>query len=98
MTSGFSLSTLSSFISIENKIGVYIGKDCMKKFCECFREQSYQNVKICYICKKKFEKKYVTKLKYHCYYTGEYRGATRSIFNLEYSVPKKFPIVFYNGS
>ena len=40
MTSGFSLSTLSSFISIENKIGVYIGKDCMKKFCECFREQT----------------------------------------------------------
>ena len=31
--SGFSLSTISSFKSIENKHDVYRGKDCMKKFC-----------------------------------------------------------------
>ena len=30
--SGFSMSTISSFRSIENKHDVYRGKDCMKKF------------------------------------------------------------------
>ena len=34
----------------------------------------------------------------HCHYTGEYRGAAHSICNLKYSVPKKIPIVFHNGS
>ena len=32
--SGFSMSTISSFRSIENKYDVYRGKDCVKKFCE----------------------------------------------------------------
>ena len=32
--SAFSLSTLYSFRSVENKHDVYRGKDCMKKFCE----------------------------------------------------------------
>ena len=34
----------------------------------------------------------------HCHYTGGYRGAAYSICNLNYSVPKKIPIAFYNGS
>ena len=29
---------------------------------------------------------------------GEYRGATHSICNLKYNVPKKIHIVFHNGS
>ena len=32
------MSTISSFRSIENKHGMYRGKDCMKKFCELLRE------------------------------------------------------------
>ena len=32
------------------------------------------------------------------HYTAEYRGAAHSICNLKYSVPKKIPIVFHNGS
>ena len=36
--SSFSMSTISSFRSIENKHGVYRGKDCMKKFCDFLRE------------------------------------------------------------
>ena len=42
-------------------------------------------------------KKYC-KVRDHCHYTGEYRGAAHSICNLKYSVPKKIPIVFHNGS
>ena len=38
--SGFSMPTISSFRSIENKHDVYRGKDCMKKFCESLRENA----------------------------------------------------------
>ena len=65
------------------------------------QQKSYENAKICYICKEKFEnikyKKYC-KVRDHCHYTGEYRGAAHSVCNLKYSRPKKNPIVFHNGS
>ena len=40
------------------------------------QQESYENAKICYICKEKFENKYVKDEKYckvkdHCHYTGE---------------------------
>ena len=118
--SGFSMSTISSFKSIENKHDVYRGKDCMKRFCESLREhatkitnfkkknvklltikqqESYENAKICYICKEKFENKYLKdkkyrKVRYDCNHTGEYRGAVHSICNLKHSVPKRIPTVF----
>ena len=38
------------------------------------------------------------KVRDHCHYAGEYRGAAHSIYNLEYSVPKNIHIVFHNGS
>ena len=34
----------------------------------------------------------------HCHYRCEYRGAVHRICNLKYSIPKKIPIVFHNGS
>ena len=34
----------------------------------------------------------------HCQYSGEYRGAAHSIYNLKYSVPKKIYIAFHNRS
>ena len=53
--------------------------------------------------KKNFENKYMKDKKYckvrdHCHYTGAYRGAAHSICKLKYSVPKKIPTVFQNGS
>ena len=50
--SGFSMSTISSLRSIENKHDVYRGKDCMKKFCEFVREHT---MKIINFKKKKME-------------------------------------------
>ena len=60
-------------------------------------ESWMQNPEICHICQEKFQKEHVKDKKYykvrdHCHYTGEYRGAAYSICNLKYSVPKKFPI------
>ena len=120
----FSVSTLSSFRSIENMHDVYRAKDCMKKFSESLRkhamkiidfknkkmklltkeqQESYENAKICYICKERFENKYLKDEKYHkvrgyCHYTGEYRGSGHGICNLKYSVSKKIPTVFHNAS
>ena len=42
--SGFSISKISSFRSIENKHDVYRGNDCMKKFCEFSRERSIKTI------------------------------------------------------
>ena len=63
-------------------------------------EQNYNNQKVCYICKKEFDKsdKKHYKVRDHCYYTGKYRGAAHNICNLRYKIPKEIPIVFHNGS
>ena len=60
-----------------------------RRFCEYSREHA-----ICYICREKFESKYLKNKKYcyvrdHCHYKEEYRGAAHSICNLKYIVPKK---------
>ena len=64
------------------------------------QQESYENAKICYICKENFQNKYLKdrKVRDHCYYTEEYRDAAHSIYNLKYSVPRKISIVFHNES
>ena len=43
--SGFSISTISSFRSIENRHGMYRGNDCMKTFCDLSRAWNENNFK-----------------------------------------------------
>ena len=67
------------------------------------QQESYENTKICYICKEKFENTYskdkkCRNLRDHCHYSGEYRGPAHGICSLKYSLPKKLPIDFHNGS
>ena len=38
------------------------------------------------------------KVRDHYHYTGKYGGAAHSICNLRYTIPKKIPAVFHNGS
>ena len=60
----------------------------------------YNEQEICYICKKGFDKsnKKHYKVRYHCHYTGKYRGAAQYICNLRYKIPKEIPVIFHNGS
>ena len=62
-------------------------------------EENYNNQKVCYICKKEFDKsdKKHHKVRDHCHYTGKYRGAAYNICNLRYKIQKEIPIVFHNG-
>ena len=61
--------------------------------------KSYENQKVCHICKKEFcDNKNKKKLKDHCHYTGKFRRAAHSVWNLRYKVPKEIPAVFHNGS
>ena len=34
----------------------------------------------------------------HCHYTGQNRGAAHSTCNLRCQIPKEIPVVFHNGS
>ena len=44
LTSGFSISKISLFKSIENNHYAYRGKTCMKKFCECLGEYAIETI------------------------------------------------------
>ena len=55
--------------------------------------------KIYYIYKEKFENKYLKekknrKIRDHCHYIREHRGATHSVCNLKYDVPKNYSCSF----
>ena len=63
-------------------------------------EENYNNQKVCYICKKEFDKsdKKHYKVRDHCHYIGKYRGSAHNICNLRYKIPKEIPVMFHNGS
>ena len=42
VSSGFSMSIIQSFKSIENEHNIDRAKDCMKTFCKCFREYAIE--------------------------------------------------------
>ena len=44
--SGFSMSKISTFRSIENRNDIYRSKDCMKKFCEFLREHAMKIINL----------------------------------------------------
>ena len=69
-------------------------------------EIKHEKQKTCHICKegffddknKKSEYNLYDKVRYHCHYTGTFRGAAHNIYNLRYKVPKKISIESHNGS
>ena len=85
--------TYNKIINCEKKEKIPLTKEEKK----IDREQ-----KVCYICKKRFstddDNKEYHKVKDHCHYTGNYRGAAHDICNLRYKTPKEIHVVFHNGS
>ena len=49
----------------------------------------------CHICFKPF-KEDKRKVRDHCHYSGIYRGAAHSRYNLQYKIPSYIPVVFHN--
>ena len=87
----------------EHEMKMFNFKNRKMKLLTKEQKESYEYAKICYICKEKYENKYLkdktySKVRDHFHYTGEYRGAVHTICNLKYSVLKKVPIVFHNAS
>ena len=65
--------------------------------------KSHQDAKVCYICGKRILKRLsksinCMKFRDHCHYTGKYRGAAHSPYNLKSNVSNEIPVVFHNGS
>ena len=58
-------------------------------------EDNYNKENTCYICKKDFNN---DKVRDHCHFTGNYRGAAHNTCNLRYKIPKNIPVIFNNGS
>ena len=50
------------------------------------------------IKKQKQKFKLCKKVRYHCHFTGKYRGAVHSVYNLRYKVPHEIPEFFHNRS
>ena len=48
------------------------------------------------IIKKELKKPH--KVRDHCHYTGKFRGAAHSIWNLRYKVPKEISVIIHSGS
>ena len=97
------MKQFSEFLREQGMKIINFKKEKKKELLTKEQQESYENEKICYICKGKFENKHLKDKKYrkvrdHCHYKGECRGAANSICNLKYSMPKKIPLFFHSGS
>ena len=57
--------------------------------------KNYNRVSKCHICFKHF-KDADRKVRDHCHYSREYRGAAHSLCNLQYKIPSYILVVFHN--
>ena len=65
----------------------------------------YEEQEACNICERNFctdeddeDYKNKKKVKDHCHYTGKFRGAAHSIFNLRYKVPDNIPTIIIHNA
>ena len=59
------------------------------------QNERYNKSKKCHICFKTIHGKN-PKVRDHCHYTGNYRGAAHRNCNLQHKIPSYIPIVFHN--
>ena len=70
------------------------------------QQLNYEKSKYCHICKENFyedednnhKSESYHKVRDHCHYTGEFRGATHSICNLRHKIQREIPVVLHIGS
>ena len=84
ISSGFSISTISSFWSIENKHDVYRGKDCMKKFVKVLIESKMRIVNF------EKKKKLLTKEQQESYKDAKICYICKEKFGSKYLKCKKY--------
>jgi len=58
-------------------------------------QKSFELAEICYICEEKLGN---DRVRDHCHLTGDYRGAAHSNCNLNYKIPKFYPVFIHNLS
>ena len=63
-------------------------------------EKDFDKAEICHICEKEFYEDDSTarmlKVRDHCHFTGEYRGAAHNSCNLQCGKPLVLPVIFHN--
>ena len=59
--------------------------------------RKYDRAKKCHICFKEFKEDDI-KVRYHCHYTGSYRGPSHRNCNLAYKLSSYIPIILHNLS
>jgi hypothetical protein len=61
-------------------------------------EGKYRRATTCHICNDEFSEDHVKghKVRDHCHFTGEFRGAAHNICNLNLRTVKKIPVFFHN--
>ena len=59
------------------------------------QEQDFKRATVCHICEKSLND---DKVRDHCHLTGEYRGAAHNKCNLNFKLPKFYPVIFHNLS
>ena len=61
-------------------------------------ERKYRCATTCHICQDEFTEDHVKgwKVRDHCHFTGEFRGAAHNICNLNLRTVKKIPVFFHN--
>ena len=57
-------------------------------------EEQFKQASNCWICRKKLNLE--DRVRDHCHYTGQYRGAAHNICNLKYSKPNNISVFFHN--
>ena len=80
------MKNVSEFLR-EHAINIINFKSKKMKLLIKEQQESYENAKICYICKGKFENKYLQdknycKVRDRCHYTAKYKGAAHSVCNI----------------
>ena len=61
------------------------------------QKREHLRAKVCHICLNQFKPDGI-KVRDHCHYTGECRGAAHSLCNLRFKVPGHIPVIFHNLS